>query len=65
MVSRRRGKVPWHRRNTGWIALAALVLVVGAFLFWPRSAAYAQYVDGVRPTVVFVWSDPTLHHPHG
>ena len=64
-MSRRRGKAPWHRRNGGWIALAALVVAVGVFLFWPRTAAYARYVDGERPTVVFVWSDPTLHHPHG
>ena len=58
-------KVPWFRRNAGWIALAVLVVAVGAFLFWPRGAAYARYADGVRPTVVFIWSDPTLHHPHG
>jgi hypothetical protein len=42
-----------------------VVVLVGAAVLWPRAPAYAQYTDGVRPTVVFVWSDPTPDHPYG
>ncbi len=52
--------------NRGWIIAVVVVLAgIAAFVLWPRAPVYAQYADGVRPTVVFVWSDPTLHHPHG
>lgn len=65
-MTRRRTRVPCYRRSAGWLVAAAVVLVgLGAFLLWPRGPVYADYVDGVRPTVVFVWSDPTPHHPYG
>lgn len=57
---------PWYRRFAGWmIAAGILIAAVAAFLLWPRGPVYADYVDGRRPSVVFVWSDPTPHHPHG
>ncbi len=57
---------PWYRRYAGWlIAAVVATAVVIAVLVWPRGPVYADYVDGVRPTIVFVWSDPTPHHPHG
>lgn len=62
---RRRKPAPWFRRNVWWVTGTVLVLGVAIFLFWPRPPAYARYTDGVRPTVVFVWSEPTPHHPHG
>lgn len=64
-MRRRRVRGSWYRRNAAWIALGVGVLVMGVVLLWPRQAAYARYADGVRPSVVFVWSDPTPHHPHG
>lgn len=55
-----------RRSYGGWIVAIVVVLVgIATFVLWPRGPVYAQYADGVRPTVVFVWSDPTLHHPHG
>jgi len=65
-MSRRREQLPWYRKGAGWI-IAFLVALAGiaAFMLWPRGPVYAHYADGVRPTVVFVWSDPTPHHPHG
>lgn len=53
------------RRAWIWAAVLVVVAGVGAALLWPRASAYAQYTDGVRPTVVFVWSDPDPHHPYG
>lgn len=65
-MSRPTREDPWYRRSAGWLIAVVLVMVgIGAYLKWPRGPVYAEYVDGVRPTVVFVWSDPTLHHPHG
>jgi hypothetical protein len=62
--SRTRTK-PWYRR-AGWpLALIVGVVTAGTILFWPRGPVYANYVDGTRPSVVFVWSDPTPHHPGG
>ncbi len=56
----------FFRRNAAWLVAAALAAAaVTAFFAWPRGPVYADYVDGVRPTVVFVWSDPTPHHPYG
>lgn len=55
-----------RRSNVGWIvAIVVMLAGIATFVLWPRGPVYAQYADGVRPTVVFVWSDPTLHHPHG
>ncbi len=55
-----------RRSNRGWIVAVVVVLAgIAALVLRPRGPGYAQYADGVRPTVVFVWSDPTLHHPHG
>lgn len=57
---------PWYRGYAGWLLAAGLVAAaVVAFVAWPRGPVYADYVEGGRPTVVFVWSDPTPHHPHG
>ncbi|HEV8352748.1 MAG TPA: hypothetical protein VGR24_00965 [bacterium] len=64
-MGRRRKRVPWYGRAWLWAGVLAVVVLVGAAVLWPRSPAYAQYTDGVRPTVVFVWSDPTPHHPYG
>lgn len=47
------------------IAAGIVIAAAAAFLLWPRGPVYADYVDGRRPSVVFVWSDPTPHHPHG
>ena len=65
-MSRRRRQVSWYRRNAGWLASLAIAIVgIAVFVLWPRGPVYAEYADGVRPTVVFVWSDPTPHHPGG
>lgn len=62
---RRRG-IAWHRRASVWAVAGGTVLAaLAAVVLWPRGPVYAEYVDGVRPTVVFVWSDPTPHHPYG
>lgn len=62
----RKGRPSWFRRYGAWLIAAALAAgAVAAFLTWPRGPVYADYVDGVRPSVVFVWSDPTPHHPYG
>ncbi len=54
------------RRRAAWlIPLAVAVAGTAAFVLWPRGPVYGDYVDGARPTVVFVWSDPTPHHPDG
>ena len=45
--------------------ISELLAALAAFMLWPRGPVYADYVDGARPTLVFVWSDPTPHHPHG
>ncbi len=65
-MSRRQARVPWCRRGAGWVvALLVALAGIGALVLWPRGPVYAQYTDGVRPTVVFVWSDPTPHHQYG
>ena len=65
-MNRRRKQVAWYQRSMGWLAaLGIAVVAIAAFMVWPRGPVYAEYVDGVRPTVVFVWSDPTIHHPGG
>lgn len=63
-MSRPKTRVPWFRR-TGWLIGGVLAAAVVVLLLWPRGPVYADYVDGMRPTVVFVWSDPTPHHPYG
>lgn len=64
--SKARGPRPEARRYAGWIITLVIGIAgIAAFLLWPRGPVYAEYVDGVRPTVVFVWSDPTVHHPGG
>lgn len=62
----RASRQSFFRRNMAWL-IAAVVAAAGVVVFfaWPRGPVYADYVDGVRPTVVFVWSDPTPHHPYG
>ena len=65
-MARKRAARPWYRGIGGWlIAVALAAAAVAVFLAWPRGPVYADYVEGGRPTVVFVWSDPTPHHPHG
>jgi len=65
MARGRRGR-PWCRGPAGWLLAAGLVAAAAAaVLLWPRGPVYADYVDGRRPTLVFVWSDPTPHHPYG
>lgn len=66
-MKKRHTRLAWYRR--GWICVTAgaavvIVIGIGAAFLWPRTPAYAQYADGVRPTVVFVWSDPSPSHPH-
>jgi hypothetical protein len=56
---------PWSRRAAWPLGLILAVATLGAIVLWPRGPAYAGYVDGKRPSVVFVWSDPTPHHPDG
>lgn len=61
-TGRRRGA----RRSAGYLAALALAAAAAAaFVLWPRGPVYAEFVEAGRPTVVFVWSDPTPHHPHG
>ncbi len=62
---RKRRQVPWYRSPAVWVVAAVVVAGIVAVLMWPRAPVYAQYTDGIRPTVVFVWSDPTPHHPYG
>jgi len=56
---------PWYRRSAWSLGLSIAALAMGAVLLWPRVPAYADYADGRRPSVVFVWSDPTPQHPDG
>lgn len=64
-MKKRRQTTAWYRRPWVWAAFVVVIAGLGAALLWPRTPAYAEYTDGVRPSVVFVWSDPTPHHPHG
>ena len=65
-MARGRRRVVWYRRSAAWlVAGGVLFAALAAFMLWPRGPVYADYVDGARPTLVFVWSDPTPHHPHG
>jgi|GEM_PF-6023686 len=65
MAGRRKRSHPSSRRSGAWLLAAAVVVAAVAYVSWPRASAYAKYADGSRPTVVFVWSDPTPHHPYG
>lgn len=51
-------------KTVAWIIAAIAVAGLMVVLLRPKTAVYAQYADGVRPTVVFVWSDPSPSHPH-
>lgn len=65
-MARGLNRAPWYRRFAGWLlAGGVFIAALAAFILWPRGPVYADYVDGARPTLVFVWSDPTPHHPHG
>lgn len=64
-MARRHGARPWYRGRAGWGVALALLTGAAALFTWPRGPVYADYADGRRPTVVFVWSDPTPHHPDG
>jgi len=61
---RKQARIPWYRRYRGWLAAGVLLAAVLVVLLWPRGPAYARYVDGLRPTVVFVWSEPSPEMPH-
>ncbi len=61
---RRKPKRPWYARYRVWLAAGVVLGAVVVVLLWPRGSAHAKYVDGVRPTVVFVWSDPSPQMPH-
>ena len=63
--ARGRARRSSFRRSSGWLAaLGLLAAAILAFVLWPRGTAYAQFVEGGRPTVVFVWSEPTPQNPH-
>lgn len=64
MGRKRAQRVP-RRRSAGWLVALGLVAAgVLAFVLWPRGTAYAEFVEGGRPTVIFVWSEPTPQNPH-